>query len=279
MSDSKRIGLALGGGAVRGLAHIGLLKLMDKYALRPDMISGTSMGAIIGALYASGLPAVEIEQRVREHIIEPGEKLKSIYRKRQKLIKWTKVFSYEKTSGGLLAADGLFTHLFDELIDAQFSELRIPLKVCATGFHSGVEVTIDDGSVLDAVRASMAVPGVFAPVQFERGEQSQLLVDGGLVNNLPTNHIQHCDLKIASDVMSLPVKERPKTLDIINGAINIMIVNSTQKTLAQAPVNVLHRVAMPDIDAFEFHKIDAVLKRGDSAAATIEPQLKALLSS
>lgn len=282
-SKKNRVGLSLGGGAVRGLAHIGLLKLLDRYQLRPAHISGTSMGAIIGALYASGLSGDDIEARVREHIIEPGDKLKSIYQKRQNLIKWTKVFSYEKTNGGIVAADGLFTHLFDELVHAQFSKLNIPLTVCATDFHSGKEVVISEGAVLPAVRASMAVPGVFAPVnfnlQYDDDESHQLLVDGGLVNNLPSNHIQHCEFKIASDVMSLPEKQNPKTLDVVNGAINIMIINATKRSLIDAPVHLLHTVAMPDIEAFEFRKIDEVLNRGDKAAEVLIPRLETYLEN
>ncbi len=271
--DKPRLGLALGGGAVRGLAHIGLLKILDKHDIKPATISGTSMGAIIGALYASGLTGLEIEQRVREHLIEPGDKLKTIYKKRSKLVKWAKVFGYEKARGGLVKAEGLFTHLFDELIDTQFEQLDVPFTCIATDFHRGIEVALREGELLPAVLASMAVPGFFAPVQVQHEGENRTLVDGGLTNNLPTSHIQDCEIKFASDVMALPKKQDPKTLEVVNGAINIMVVNASRLSLHAHPVDLLIQPHAEGVDAFDFHKIDEVLKRGDEEAALHEAQI------
>ena len=267
--NTKSFGLTLGGGAVKGLAHIGLLKLIDKHGLTPAHISGTSMGAIIGALYAHGISGQEIETRIREHIIGPKDKFKHVFRRRKKLIKWLKVFGLEKSRGGLITADGLFTYLFDELIGLDFEDLDIKFSVSTTQFYSGKELIIDSGDLLPAVQASMAVPGVFAPVTVG----SNVLVDGGLVNNLPCSHIQNCELKIASDVISLPSKDTLKTLDVVNGAINIMIVNTTEQIMKAYPVDLINKVDLQDIEAFDFHRIDDVLKIGDQAAADIEKSL------
>jgi len=114
MNDSSQnalIGVALSGGGVKGLAHIGLLKKLDALQIKPDFIAGTSMGAIIGALYATGMSGQDIEDRVREHIVVKGTKPKQIYRNRKNLIKWAKIFSFSKQRGGFFAADGLFEQL------------------------------------------------------------------------------------------------------------------------------------------------------------------------
>lgn len=270
---SPTIGLCLGGGGIKGLAHLGLLKLLDKHSIRPTAISGTSMGAILGALYASGLSGEAIEERVRNHLIQPGESLKDIYNKRSQLLKWTRAFNFEKARGGIVGVDGLFEHLFHELIDLAFDDLDIPFTACCADLHSGEEIALSSGSVLLAVRASMAVPGIFTPVNFEQ----RALIDGGIVNNVPSRYIAHCNLKIASDVISVYTPKKPKTLEIFNSALNIMIAQNTRYTLSEAPVDILLNIDTHDIDAFNVKKIHEALLRGDEAAQKIEaPLLTAL---
>ncbi len=269
------LGLALGGGGVKGLGHIGLLKMLDQHGLRPDLIAGTSMGAIVAALYAHGLSGRDIEERVRAHIITRGERVRDIYGKRSKLMLWSRIFRLERNPGGLLAADGLFAHLFSELVDLNFEDLAMPLTVIATDFHTGEEYPIRSGPVLPAVRASIAVPGVFAPVR----HQGRLLIDGGLVNNLPTSHVHDSDFVIASNVITLPVSDTPKTLEVIDGAINIMVTHVTRQALAQFPADILVQVDSNGIDAFDFLKIEEALARGDIAAAKALPELRAGLLS
>lgn len=270
---NKPITLALSGGGVRGLAHIGLLKLLDKHNIEPQQISGTSMGAIIGALYATGLSGAEIETRIRAHIIEPSDKLKGIYKKRDKLVKWAKVFAFEKAKGGFVTANGLFAHLFDELQDIQFEDLKRPFTACATDFNSGEEVLINTGSVLNGVQASMAVPGIFAPVSVELEGEQRYLVDGGLVNNLPTNILDKGSFIIASDVMPLSTLTEPKALGVVSGAINIVVANATKLSLEKFPADYLHQIDSEGVEAFDFHKINSILKRGNDAASDAENQL------
>jgi len=272
-SDQFDIGLALGGGAVKGLAHIGLLKLLDKHKLKPSHISGTSMGAIIGALYAVGLSGLDIENRVKEYLVGSGKKSANIYKRSNQLFKWMKIFRYEKNQGGLVTAEGLFTHFFDELNDIEFDDLNCNFSCSATDFNRGAEVALRHGKVLEAVQASMAVPGVFAPVYKRIDDTQTCLVDGGLVNNLPTNHIQESDFLIASDVISVPNNRKPKTLEAANGAVNIMLHYATARALEQCPVDILHTIDTNGIEAFDFHKIDDVLTLGDDAAIALEPRL------
>jgi NTE family protein len=265
-----QFGLALGGGGVKGLAHIGLLKLLDELEIPIDTVAGTSMGAILGGLYASGMRGEEIEERVRAHIINKGEGLKAIYKKRRQLLRWAKVFKFERARGGFVAADGLFEHLFSELVNLTFEELPKHFCAIACDFHSGQEVILKEGNLLDAIRASMAVPGVFAPQKIG----NQLLVDGGLVNNLPCSQVSDCKFSIGSDVTALPKQRNPKPLQVISGAFSIMLENSTRQNLKQASPNLLFKADTDGIDIFDFHKIAEVLAIGDKAADEIRPRLK-----
>ena len=128
--NTTNLGIALGGGGIRGLAHIPILKVLDEAGVRPARIAGTSMGAVIGALYATGMTADAIEERVRKHIVLKRDNLKSIIKKRKQLINWIRVFGPEKDRGGLVDADGLFQHLFDELLDLTFEKLPTPFFDC-----------------------------------------------------------------------------------------------------------------------------------------------------
>lgn len=220
------------------------------------------MGAIIGALYAHGLSGQEIERRVRMHIFEPDKGVKETFRKGKHLLKWARVFAWEKGRGGLITADGLFEHLFSEIIDLDFNQLDIPFKAIATDFHSGQEVVLRSGELLPAVRASMAVPGVFAPVRFN----NQVLIDGGVINNVPCDQIAGCGGKlIASDVITLPTNPSPSSLQVMSGSLNIMIADRTRRLMQEFPPDFIFKPNTEGIDSFDFHKIADVLVQGEAA--------------
>lgn len=266
----KDFGLALGGGGVKGLAHIALLKKLDQLGVKPTRISGTSIGAIIAALYASGLSGQDIEERVRAHLFSRKGGVKDLYRRRKQLIKWFKVFTLEKSRGGLIAADGLFEHLFNEIVDIDFSDLKIPFTAVAADFHSGEEVALNSGPLLPAVQASMAVPGLFAPVEIDQ----RLLIDGGVVNNVPCRYAadKNGQLIIASDVISLIETREPKVSEVLSGAFSIMLRAATEQHFLQTPPDFIFRPDTQEIEAFDFHKISAVLGRGEQAMSTSAAQ-------
>lgn len=269
-----KFGLALGGGGVKGLAHIALLKQLDKWGVKPEVIAGTSMGAILGALYAHGLSGEEIEQRVRMHIIGHDEGMKETFRKSKHLLKWARVFSWERGRGGLITADGLFEHLFSEIINLDFNELDIPFKAIATDYYTGQEVVLRSGELLPAVRASMAVPGIFAPVRMN----THLLIDGGVINNLPCDQVAGCGgLIIASDVISLPTFQAPSSLQVMSGALNIMIADRTRRLMEEFPPDFIFKPNTEGIDAFDFHRIADVLLQGESTLQLSRAKLAAML--
>jgi NTE family protein len=262
----ERIGLALGGGGVRGLAHARALDILDDEGFRPSAIAGTSMGAIVGALYASGLSGRDILDLVDRHVIQRGDGLREIVRKKDSLFKWLSALrpSWE---GGLLKAEGVLSLLIDEIPSRTFEELAIPLRVVATDFRRGEAVLFESGELIPALTASMAIPGIFAPVEHE----GRRLVDGGLVDNLPYHVLpDDCDRTIAIDVGSSPETrggEDPGIVDAILGMFDIMLERQTAARLAEAPPTLLVHPTFRGIRILEFEKIENVL---DQAEETME---------
>ena len=274
----KRVGIALGGGGIRGLAHIPILKVLDELYVKPVAVTGTSMGAIVGALYATGMSAENIETKVREHILLRKDNFKSFIKKSKHLINWVRVFAPEMDRGGLVDADGLFQYLFDELLDLNFEDLSIPFLAVTTDYYSAEPVVFREGALLQAVLASMSVPGVFAPQVID----GKTLVDGGLVNNLPYDFLPpEINCCIAVELTNLPKKRSdrkpPRTLDVATAAIDIMQVATLRGKLESNPPDILVCPVLENVGMFDFHKIEYVLAQGEKAAEHLKATLHTLL--
>ncbi len=157
----KRIGLTLGGGGVRGLAHVLVLETLDEFGCRPSVISGTSMGAIIGALYASGMSGKTIKERIRKHTISKRDTWPDVLKKKADLLKWLDAFALEFGRGGFVNTDKFLNYLLAEIGDNTFEELKIPLIVVATDFWGGEEVIFEKGELLPAIKAWHGCPRGF----------------------------------------------------------------------------------------------------------------------
>jgi NTE family protein len=163
----NKIGYALGGGGARGLAHIGVLKVLETQGLKPECVAGTSVGALIGALYASGLSALELERLA----------LSLSKRQLTRFLDLTFPFS------GLIRGKRVTSVIEHILGEREFTDLSIPFACIATDINTGKEVAIRKGSVSTAIRASISIPGVLTPARIDK----QWLVDGGVVNVVPVN--------------------------------------------------------------------------------------------
>jgi len=175
----KKIGLALGGGSVRGLAHIGVLKVFEKERIPIDYIAGTSIGALIGASYSSGLSAQRIEQ------LALTAKLKEL-------------IDFTEPKTGFIAGKKIEKYIRKITAHKEFSELDIPLRVVATDLANGEKVVFREGDVAKAVRASISLPGVFSSVKIGKKE----LIDGGMVDPVPVDVVKKmgADIIIAVDL-------------------------------------------------------------------------------
>lgn len=274
----KTLGLALGGGGVRGLAHIPALQILDELDLRPDRVAGTSMGAIIGALYASGRSGKDILNLVNRHIISRHDRLPDVLAKKSELLKWLGAITPDLRHGGLLRADGFLAFLIEEIGVTRFEDLPTPLTVVATDFWTGQQVLINQGELLPAVKASMAIPGVFTPVTIG----DQVLVDGGVVNNVPFDILAApCDRVIAIDVG--PTREPgshlvPTVIESLLGMFDIMCDQQTQRKLARTPPTLYVHPELRDVTPLEFNKIESVLDQAEPAMRRFRESLRALIS-
>ncbi len=186
------IGLALGGGAARGIAHIGVLHYLEERGVKPCCIAGTSAGSIVGALYCSG--------RSVEELIQIAS-----------VMSWKDLIHLSIPRKGLISSSLLRKTLEKYIGGITFDELKIPLAVNAVDLLEGEEVLITEGPVLDAVTASCAIPGIFSPFRFNR----RLLVDGGLLDNVPTAHLvgKKVNYIIAVNVTAQrPLKKEPDNI-------------------------------------------------------------------
>jgi NTE family protein len=213
---NTRIGLALGGGAAKGIAHIGVLKALEEDQIKIHCISGTSAGAIIASYYAFGRPA---------------ESILSIC----SALNLSKILNFTFERGGLFSTDVIRAMVLRDLGDVRIEDADIPLAICATDIETGEQLIFRRGNLADAVCASMAVPGLFVPVEID----GRTLVDGGLVENVPISPLEKMGAGITVAVDLSHVSRYPKvenTFDVITNAINIGIDFNTRKQLKKADI-------------------------------------------
>jgi NTE family protein len=270
----RRVGLALGGGGVRGLAHIPVLELLDELKVRPSVIAGTSIGAIVGSLYASGMPGRAIRDLVSRYFRRPDEPLRAVIKRRAELLRWVGPPRARFGRGGGFAPDRFLQHLLSAVCRERFEDLEIPLLVVASDFWAAREVVFESGDLLPAIRSSMTVPGVFAPVSLD----GRVLVDGGLLNQVPYDHLrERCDLTIAVDVCSSrgsSDQEPPGVLDAVLGAFDIMQTAALAEKIRQHPPDILVRPRVGDFRIFDFARADEVFEQAKPAVADLRAQIE-----
>jgi NTE family protein len=276
-----KIGVALGSGSARGWAHIGVLRALAEIGVKPDIVCGTSIGAFVGAAYANG-DLARLEGWVRS-------------------LTWQEVVGFFDVGarGGLIKGDKLMAFFERHFVDHDFSALPLPFACVATDLLSGREVWLREGSVADAVRASVTLPGLLAPQARER----QLLVDGGLVNPVPVSLARAlgADLVIAVDLGSDVVGHRfkgrplpswrqrldqwlgrsespdtavgPSLLDVVAGSINIMQVRIARSRLAGEPADVLIAPRLAQVGLFDYHRGEEAIEEGMEAVRVMQPAI------
>ena len=215
---NTRIGLALGGGAAKGIAHIGVLKAFEEEQIKIHCISGTSAGALIASYYAFGRPA---------------ESILSIC----STLNLSKIINFTFERGGLFSTNAIREMIHRDLGDVRIEDAEIPLAICATDIETGEQLIFREGNLADVVCASMAVPGLFVPVEID----GRILVDGGLVENVPISPLAKMGAGITVAVDLSHVSRYPKpdnTFDVISNAINIGIDFNTRKQLKTADIAV-----------------------------------------
>jgi NTE family protein len=257
-----RIGLALGGGGAKGLAHILMLETLDELGIRPHVIAGTSIGAIIGAAYAAGLSGSDIRAQVEQFFAEEDEDSLFSF---PKSIRWLDFIDPALAAGGLFDSNDFIAWLGEVLPTRDFSGLRIPLKVITADLMTGREVIMESGALLPAIQASMAVPGVFPPVAVN----GYSLVDGGLVNPLPYDRVQdECDIVIAIDVSGSHNHQADETLSslgVLLQSFTVMSSNILHEKLKRNKPTIYIQPDIRDVKILEFYKARKVFAQARPA--------------
>lgn len=290
--NRPRIGLALGSGSARGWAHIGVIRALEKAGVRPDIVCGTSIGALVGAAYATG----ELD-RLERWVLQLG------------IGDMVGLFDVSLGSG-VLKGDRLTEFFRRNFADRAIDELEIPFAAVATALHTGAEVWLRHGSTMDAVRASIALPGLFAPVRWE----GALLVDGGLVNPVPVSlaRAMGADIVIAVDLGSDILGRRfraaaapeappdtvsgwmhklqqnlgalipgdssdepamPSMLDVLTTCMDIVQVRIARSRLAGEPPEVVVAPRLASLRLLDFHRAQEAIEEGRRAVERVAHNL------
>ncbi|NDU86569.1 MAG: patatin [Ferrovum sp.] len=258
-----RIGLVLGGGGARGWAHVGVIKALEAAGIHPDVVCGTSIGALVGVVYAAG----ELE-RFEQWLVD---------------IKVRNIFSLLDVSwnGGVLKGDKLIEYFRAHFVDRPIEQLRVPYGAVATCLHSGMEVWLREGSAIQAMRASIAFPALFTPVL----RDEKYLVDGGLVNPVPVSlaRAMGAEFVIAVDLNTDLLQPwtrsdmaKPSLREILNNSINIMQLRISRGRLAGDPADVLITPKVAHIGFFEFHRGSEAMEVGSHSVMSALPDLQVL---
>jgi NTE family protein len=289
-----RVGLALGSGAARGWAHLGVIRALEHAGIRPDLVCGTSIGALVGATYAAG----ELNN-FEQWLLGLG-------------VADMLSFMDVRLNGGVIKGDRLMDFFRTNFIDRPIEDLAIPFAAVATVLHSGAEVWLRQGSTIDAIRASIAIPALFTPVIHE----DRLLVDGGLVNPVPVSlaRAMGADVVIAVDLNSgvlgrylheevepessdieggewkrklqegistlIPAlvddePRLPSMLDVVASSINIMQVRISRSRMGGDPPDALVAPRLAHLGLLDFHRAKEAIEEGERAVAAVMPSLAA----
>lgn len=257
-TDRPRLGLALGGGAVLGFAHVGLLSVLAEERIRIDRIAGTSAGAIVAALHAFGIP--------------PGRTLEFL-----SPLSWRKVSHFTRTSLGLLSNQPIADLLHAELGHVRIEDAVTPLAIVTADIHTGEAVVLRSGPLADAVRASSSIPGIYAPVRI--GER--LLVDGGIVANVPVRQLREmgADVVVAATLgEALDFQPVRTLLGVLTNAFLIAVYTATRLDLSHGADVVIE----PDLvvhNHWDIRQRDDLIAKGRAAACQAVPRIRAAIEA
>ncbi|TRZ54945.1 MAG: patatin-like phospholipase RssA [Rhodocyclaceae bacterium] len=290
----RRVGLALGGGSARGWAHVGVIRALEQAGIRPDLVCGTSVGSLVGAAYAAG----ELDRFERWLL---GMRMKDVVG-----------FMDVSLSGGMLKGERVMEFFRRNFVDRPIEELGMPFAAVATALHTGAEVWLRDGSTVEAVRASIALPGLFTPVV----RDGMMLVDGGLVNPVPVSlaRAMGADFVIAVDLSADKLGHRlaadnpveapgspigewvrklqenlggfvaahspgetrlPPMHDVLFSALDIMEVRIARSRMAGEPPDVIVTPRLAHLHLLDFHRAKEAIEEGKRATEATLHNLRA----
>jgi len=256
-SNKPLIGVALSGGAARGIAHIAVLETLEKEGIPIHVLAGTSAGSIVGALYASGISLIEIRR------ILLG-------------VKWKNVLKLAVPKLGLVSSEGIYDFMDSILKGKKFSSLQMPFAAIATALRSGEKVTITTGSVARAVQASCSLPIIFTPTEINK----HMLIDGGFSSQIPVRSTRE-ELgakKVIAVNVNYQAMESDKFDNIMNIATHLSALWASRNAREEEKLaDVVIQVSAREISLYDLSKSNELLNRGKKATEKKMSEIKSLL--
>jgi len=248
-----------------------MLEVIDEFGIEPSRIAGTSIGAIIVVLYASGMSARTLREEIQSVSQMEKDNFAGTVRN---IFNWQQLLEVNWKGGSLLKADAFLDDVMKHVKVSDFEELRMPLKVVAADFWHRDEVVLGTGDIRTAVHASMALPGIFEPVVVD----GRVLVDGGVINPVPYDLIMdECDITIAIDVMGNRTESAglvPSLPESIFNTFQIMQKSILRQKIAAHPPDIYICPQIVDVLTLEFHEAAKVFAQAGAAADQLRRELE-----
>lgn len=272
LNHLPRVGLALGGGGARGLAHIAMLEAFDEAGVTPVVMAGCSMGALVGAIYAAGMPASDIRKHAESLLANRVDFARYVFGARK-----TKPFELLSLSGlASMHLDGekLADLAFPDTLPRNIEETRIPFKIIATDYERMEEAVLERGSLITAMGASIAVPGLIAGPRID----GRMHVDGGVVNPVPFDHVKAAsDVVVAIDVTGRPrpmVNGKASNIELAVGSLLIMFHRIAELRRALSSPDVYIEPAVDRFGSTDFFKVRDILAASQPAKEQLAEALR-----
>ena len=275
--QAPRIGLVLGGGGARGLAHILMLEVFDEFGIKPAVLAGSSIGAIFGAAYAAGLSGREIREVTEEALGNRFELIRSLFTARARAINSRNPFA---SRAAFLAPGALLDVLLPPRVPETFDALDIPLRIVASDFYALESVVFSSGPLRPAVAASMALPVIFEPVLID----GRSLVDGGLTNPLPFDIlVGEADVLVAIDVSGTtvpsPKRARPTAIEALFSSSFLFERSIVREKLKSNRPDIYIDAGTGRYQALEFLKMREIFAAAQPAQDALRQRLSQVLEA
>jgi NTE family protein len=266
-----RIGLALGGGGARGIAHIPMLEVFDELGLRPSVIAGCSMGALVGACYAGGMSGSDLRAHCLQLLSNRIEFAKYVFGSRK--TKLTDLVSLSSFASLHLSGEKLADLALPDFLPKNIEDTKIPLKLITTDYEHMQEVVLTSGSMVTGVGASIAIPGLIAAPQIN----GRIHVDGGIVNPVPFDKVRDGnDLVVAIDVTGKPKPlshGKASNLELAVGSLFIMFNQLAETRRALSPPDIYIQPSVDQFGSGDFFKVKEMLDAAEPAKEHLKRML------
>ncbi|MDM9631285.1 patatin-like phospholipase family protein [Robiginitalea aurantiaca] len=275
--EDLKVGLVLSGGGAKGMAHIGALKIIEEAGIRIDYIGGTSMGAIVGALYASGYSAAQLDSLFRSNdfsvlIQDQLPRTAKPFYEKEAAARYALSLPFNNFKVSIPAALSGGQNIYNELVEAlyhvkdvsDFNELPIPFFCIATDVETGEEIMLDQGYLPEAIMASGTFPSLFMPAEVD----GRILIDGGVLNNYPVDRVRAMGAEL---IIGVDVQHGLRGREELNSATEVLLQINNYRTVGQMEEKALKTdlYIKPDMDRFsviDFEALDSIVAEGDRAA-------------